>query len=78
MPRKSETLAFDPNSPAPDADDFENTPAGEADVTEQPAAPRVERAEEQGEDKPLDEVQAGGRYEVNGRLVDANGEPIKD
>lgn len=76
MPRKHEALAFDPNSPAPDVDDFDNIPAGEAEVVadEQPAAPRVQRTEE----KPLDETVPGGRYEVNGRLVNANGEPIKD
>ncbi len=41
-------------------------------------AAREAATTEVGRDLPIDEAPAGGRYMVDGVLVDANGEPLKD
>lgn len=41
-------------------------------------AAREAQTSESGRELPIDEAPAGGRFMVNGQMVDANGEPLKD
>lgn len=41
------------------------------------ASRALAEAAEEAAERQLDTTEPGGKYEVNGELVDANGEPIK-
>ena len=49
----------------------------EAQEPVQPAQPQSPEDQVAQEPVALDTVDAGGRYEVDGTLVDANGQPVK-
>jgi hypothetical protein len=60
-----------------DAEKAKAEAKAEADAKATKAAEAKARKDAEAK-RPLDETIPGGRYEVNGKLVDANGKPIED